>query len=136
MLHKARVPPRSLSPTETNPVNDIKRQLKQITNIHDNLKRSYDQTQTKIQTVAAPTQPTAPPKTTPSVSQKLAWSHPTRNQFSTTTPNPKLTQRPYGGPPPSAPPPGPQPQILQNPNPIGGTEEPLQGKEPPIFNGD
>ena len=33
------------------------------------------------------------------------------------------------------PPLGPLPQFPQNPNPIGWGEEPLQGKEPPVFDG-
>ena len=51
------------------------------------------------------------------------------------TPNPKPSQKPFGGPPPPAPPPGPPPQFPQNPNLIGRDEEPLQGREPLIFNG-
>ena len=136
MLHEARIPPRPLSPTETSPVDDIKKRLKRITDIHDNLRKSYDQTQSKIRTIAAPTPPTGPPKMTPSISCRLAWSLPTQNQFGTTTPNPKPSQKPFGGPPPPAPLPGPLPQLPQNPNPIGWDEEPLQGKEPPVFGGD
>ena len=79
--------------------------------------------------------PTGPPKATPSVSCKLAWSLPTQSRFGTTTPNPKPSQKPFGGPPPLAPPPGPPPQPPQNPNPIRVDAEPLQGKEPPVFNG-
>jgi hypothetical protein len=90
----------------------------------------------KIQTIAAPAPPTGPPKATPSVSRKLAWSLPTRNQFGATTPNPKPSQKPFGGPPPPAPLPGPPLQPPQNPNSIGVDEEPLQGKEPPVFDGD
>ena len=52
------------------------------------------------------------------------------------TPKPKPSQKPFGGPPPPAPPPGPSPQSPQNPNRIGVDEEPLQGQEPPVFNGD
>ena len=136
MLHEARIPPRPPSPTETSPVDDIKRRLERIADIHDNLKKSYDQTRSKIQTIAAPAPPTGPPKTTPSISRKLAWSLPTRNRFGTTTPNPKPSQTPLGGPPPPTPPPGPPPQPPQNPNLIGANEEPLQGKEPPVFEGD
>ena len=79
MLHQARIPPRPLSPTATSPVDDIKKQLEQIADIHDNLKKSYDQTRSKIRTIAAPAQPppTEPPKTIPSTSRKLAWSLPT-----------------------------------------------------------
>ena len=135
MLHEARIPPRPLSPTETSPVDDIKKRLERITDIHDNLKRSYDQTRSKIRTIAAPTPPTGPPKTTPSISRKLAWSLPTQGQFGTTTPNPKPLQKPFGGPPPPAPPPGPPPQPPQNPNPMGTNDEPLQGKKPPVFDG-
>ena len=136
MLHEARIPPRPPSPTETSPVDDIKRRLERIADIHDNLKKSYDQMRSKIQTIAAPAPPTGPPKTTPSISRKLAWSLPTRNRFGTTTPNPKPSQTPLGGPPPPTPPPGPPPQPPQNPNLIGANEEPLQGKEPPVFEGD
>ena len=50
--------------------------------------------------------------------------------------NPKPLQKLFGGPPPSAPLPGPPPRFPQNPNPIGVDEEPLQGKEPPVFEGD
>ena len=136
MLHEARIPPRPLLPTETSPSNDIKKRLERITDIHDNLKKSYDQTRSKIRTIAAPAPPAEPPKATPSVSCKLAWSLPTQSQFGMTTPNPKPSQKPFGGPPPPTPPPGPPPQPLQNPNPIGANEEPLQGKEPPVFDGD
>ena len=136
MLHEARIPPRPLLPTETSPVDDIKKQLERITDIHDSLKKSYDRTQSKIQTIAAPALPTGPPKATPSVSHKLAWSLPTQSRFRTTTPNPKPSQKPFGGPPPLAPPPGPPLRLSQNPNPIGVDEEPLQGKEPPVFEGD
>ena len=136
VLHEARIPPRPLSPTETSPVDDIKSRLEQIADIHDNLKRSYDQTRSKIRTIAAPAPPTGPPKATPSVSRKLTWSLPTQSQFRTTTPNPKPSQKLFGGPPPSAPPPGPPPQLPQNLNPSGIDEEPLQGKEPPVFEGD
>ena len=52
-----------------------------------------------------------------------------------TTPNPKQNQKPYGGLPPLAPPLEPLPRFPQNLNPIGWNEEPLQGKEPPIFDG-
>ena len=69
------------------------------------------------------------------MSRKLAWSLPAQNQFGTTTPNPKPSQRPFGGPPPSAPPPGPPPGLPQNPNVKGQDEEPLQGKEPLVFDG-
>ena len=136
MLHEARIPPQPSSPTEVSPVDDIKKRLKRITDIHDNLKKSYNQVRSKIRTIAAPAPPTGPPKATPSVSRKLAWSLPTQNQFGTTTLNPKPLQRPFRGPPPSAPPPGPPPRLPQNLNPIRGDEEPLQGKEPPIFEGD
>ena len=136
MLHEARIPPQPSSPTETSPVDDIKKRLERITDIHDSLKRSYNQTRSKIRTIAAPTPPTGPPKTTPSISHKLVWSLPTQNQFGTTTPNPKPSQQLLGGPPPPAPPPGPPPRLPQNPNPIGVDEEPLQGKEPPVFEGD
>ena len=51
-------------------------------------------------------------------------------------PNPKPSQKPFGGPPPPTPPPGPPPQLPQNLNPIGADEGPLQGKEPPVFEGD
>ena len=136
MLHEARIPPRPPSPTKTSPVDDIKKRLERITDIHDNLKRSYDQTRSKIRTIAAPAPLTGPPRTTPSISRRLAWSLPTQNQFGTTTPNPKPSQQPLGGPPPLAPPPGPPPRLPQNPNPIGVNEEPLQGKEPPVFEGD
>jgi hypothetical protein len=44
ILHEARIPPQPLSPTKTGSVNDIKKRLERITDIHDNLKRSYDQT--------------------------------------------------------------------------------------------
>jgi hypothetical protein len=45
MLHEMRVPPQlDATPTQTSPINDIKNQLKQIKDIHNNLKRSYDQT--------------------------------------------------------------------------------------------
>ena len=136
MLHEARIPPQPLLPTETSPVDGIKRRLEQITDIHENLKKSYEQTRSKIRTIATPVRPTGPPKTIPSTSHKLAWSLPTRNQFGMTTPNPKPSQKPFGGPPPPAPPPGPPPRLPQNPNPMGVDEEPLQGKEPPVFEGD
>ena len=71
----------------------------------------------------------------PSTSRKLAWSLPAQNQFGTTTPNPKPSQRPFGGPPLSVPLPGPLLQLSQNPSMIGRDEEPLQGKEPLVFNG-
>ena len=137
-LHQARIPPQPLSPTETSPADDIKKRLERIADIHDNLKRSYDQTRSKIQTIAAPAQspPTEPPKTIPSTSRKLAWSLPTRNQFGMTTPNLKPLQKPFGGPPPSAPPPRPPPRFPQNPNLVRPDEESLQGKEPPVFDGD
>ena len=135
MLHEARIPPRPPSPTETSPVDDIKKRLERIADIHDNLKRSYDQTRSKIRTIATPTPPTRPSKTTPSVSRKLAWSLPAQNQFGMTTPNPKPLQTPIGGPPPPAPPPGPLPQLPPNPHPIQGDGELLQGKEPFVFNG-
>ena len=77
MLHEARIPPQPSSPTETSPVDNIKKRLERIADIHDNLKRSYDWTQSKIRTIAAPTPLTGPPKATPSVSRKLAWSLPT-----------------------------------------------------------
>ena len=134
MLHEARIPPRSSTPTETSPADDIKKRLERIADIHDNLKRSYDQTRSKIRTIAAPAPPEGPPKTTPSVSRKLAWSLPTQNKFGTTMPNPRPSQKPFGGPPPSAPPPGPPPQ-LPNPYPIQGENESLQGKEPFVFDG-
>ena len=136
MLHEAQLPPRPTSPAETSPVDDIKKRLERITDIHDNLKRSYDQARSRIRTAAAPAPPEGPPKATPSVSRKLVWSLPTQNKFGTTTPNPKPSQQPFGGPPPPAPPPGPPPQPPQNPNPIGVNEELLQGKEPPVFEGD
>ena len=136
MLHEARIPPQPLSPTETSPIDDIKKRLERVTDIHDNLKRSYDKTRSKIRTIAAPTPPTGSLKAMPSVSRKLAWSLPTQSQFGTTTPNPKPSQKPFGGPPPPAPPPEPPPQLPQNPNPTGVDEGPLQGKEPPIFDGD
>ena len=44
MLHEARIPPRPSTPTEISPVDDIKKRLERIADIHDNLKRSYDQT--------------------------------------------------------------------------------------------
>ena len=44
MLHEAQIPPQPLSPTKTSPVDDIKKRLERITDIHDNLKKSYDQT--------------------------------------------------------------------------------------------
>ena len=72
----------------------------------------------------------------PSVSRKLVWSLPTQNKFGTTTPNPKPLQQPFGGPPPPVPPSGPPPQLPQNPNLIRADEGPLQGKEPPVFEGD
>ena len=136
MLHEARIPPRPLSPTRISPVDDIKRRLERITDIHDNLKKSYDQARSKIRTIAAPVPPTGPPKATPSVSHKLAWSLPIQSQFRTTTLNPKPSQKPFRGPPPLAPPPRPSPRLPQNPNPIGIDEGPLQGKEPPVFEGD
>ena len=135
MLHEARIPPRPLTPTETSPVDDIKRRLERIADIHDNLKRSYDQTRSKIRTIAAPAPPEGPPKATPSVSRKLAWSLPTQSKFGTTTPNPKPSQKPFGGPPPPAPPPGPPPQLPTNPHPIQGDDKSLQGKEPFVFDG-
>ena len=135
MLHEARVPPRPSTPTETSPVDDIKKRLERIADIHDNLKKSYDQTRSRIRTIAAPTPPEGPPKATPSVSRKLAWSLPTQNKFGTTTPNPKPSQTPFGGPPPPAPPPGPPPQLPPNPSPIQGDDESLQGKEPFVFDG-
>ena len=135
MLHEARVPPRPSTPTETSPIDDIKRRLERIADIHDNLKRSYDQTRSKIRTIAAPAPPEGPPKATPSVSRKLAWSLPTQGKFGTTTPNPKPSQKPFGGPPPPAPPPGPLPQLPPNPHPIQGGDESLQGKEPFVFDG-
>ena len=107
MLHEARIPPQPLSPTETSPVDDIKRRLERIADIHDNLKKFYDQAQSKIRTIAAPAPPAGPPKATPSISRKLAWSLPTQNRFRMTTPNPNPLQKPFGGPPPPAPPPGP-----------------------------
>ena len=134
MLHEARIPPRPPSPTETSPVDDIKEQLERIADIHDNLKRSYDQTRSKIRTIAAPTPPKGPPKATPSVSRKLAWSLLAQNKFGTTT-NPKPSQTPFGGPPPPVPPLGPPPQLLPNPHPIQGDDESLQGKEPFVFDG-
>ena len=136
MLHEARIPPQPLSPTETSPVDDIKRRLERITDIHDNLKKSYNQTRSKIRTIAAPTPPDRPPKVTPSVSRKLMWSLPTQSQFGITTPNPKPSQKPFGGPPPLAPPPGSPPGLPPTPNPIGVSDDPLQGKEPPVFDGD
>ena len=69
------------------------------------------------------------------MSRKLAWSLPTRNQFGTMTPNPKPSQKPFRGPPPPVPPPGPPPQLPQNLNPIGWDDEPLQGQEPLVFDG-
>ena len=134
MLHEAQIPPRPLSPAETSPVDDIKKRLERITDIHDNLKKSYDQTRSKIRTIAAPTPPEGPPRATPSVSRRLAWSLPTPTKFGTTTPNPKPSQQPFGGPPPPAPPPGPPPQ-LPIPHPIQGDDESLQGKEPFVFDG-
>ena len=136
MLHEARIPPRPLLPTETSPVDDIKKQLERIAGIHDNLKKSYEQTRNKIRTIVAPAPPTGPPKATPSISRKLAWSLPTQSQFGMMTPNLKPSQKPFGGPPPPAPPPGPPPQLPRSPNPTGVDEEPLQGKEPPVFDGD
>ena len=136
MLHEARIPPRPSSPTETSPVDDIKRRLEQIADIHNNLKKSYDQTRSKIRTIAAPAPPMGPPKTTPSISRKLAWSLPTQNQFGTTTPNPKPSQTPLRGLPPPAPLLRSPPQPPQNPNPAGRDKEPLQGREPFVFNGD
>ena len=133
MLHEARIPPRPSSPTETSPVDDIKKRLERIADIHDNLKKSYDLTRSKIRTLAAPTPPTGPPKVTPSVSRRLAWSLPTQNQFGATTPNPKPSQTPFGGPPPPAPPLGLPPRLPPNPHPIQGDDESLQGKEPFIF---
>ena len=135
MLHEARIPPRPPSPNETSPVDDIKKRLERIADIHNNLKRSYDQTRSKIRTIAAPAPPEGPPKTTPSVSRKLVWSLPTQNRFGTTTPNPRPAQKPFGGPPPPAPPPGHPPQLPPNPHPIQGDEESLQGKEPFVFDG-
>ena len=52
-----------------------------------------------------------------------------------TTPNPKPSQTPFGGPPPPAPPLGPLPQLPPNPRPIQGDDESLQGKEPFVFDG-
>ena len=135
MLHEARIPPRPSTPAETSPVDDIKRRLERIVDIHDNLKRSYDQTRSKIRTIAAPAPPEGPPKATPSVSRKLAWSLPTQSKFGTTTPNPKPSQKPFGGPPPPAPPPGLPPQLPPTPHPIQGDDESLQGREPFIFDG-
>ena len=43
MLHEARIPPQPLSPTETGPLDDIKKRLERIADIHENLKKSYDQ---------------------------------------------------------------------------------------------
>ena len=134
-LHKARIPPRPSTPNETSPVDDIKKRLERITDIHDNLKRSYDQTRSRIRAIAAPTPPEGPPKATPSVSRKLAWSLPTQNKFGATTPNPKPWQTPFGGPPPPAPPPGLPPQLPPNPYPVQGDDESLQGKEPFVFDG-
>ena len=136
MLHEAQIPPRPLLPIETSPVNDIKRRLERITDIHDNLRKSYDQVRSKIRTIAAPAPPAGLPKTTPSMSRKLTWSLPIQSRFGMMTPNPKPSQKPFGGPPPPAPPPGPPPRLLQNLNPIGVDEEPLQGREPPVFKGD
>ena len=51
------------------------------------------------------------------------------------TPDPKPSQKPFGGPPPLAPPPGPPPQPPQNPILVGQDNESLQGKEPFVFNG-
>ena len=136
MLHEARIPPRPLSPTETSPVDDIKKRLERIADIHDNVRKSYDQAQSKIQAITAPTPPTGSPKMTPSISRKLAWSLPMQNKFGTTTPNPKPLQKPFRGPPPPVPPTGPPPRLPQNPNPSGGDEGPLQGKEPPVFDED
>ena len=51
-------------------------------------------------------------------------------------PNLKPAQQPLGGPPPPAPPPGFPPPPPQNLNPTGVNEELLQGKEPPVFEGD
>ena len=79
--------------------------------------------------------PEGPPKVTPSVSRKLAWSLPTQNKFGTMTPNPKPSQKPFGGPPPPAPLPGPPPQLPPNPHPTQGDDESLQGKEPFVFDG-
>ena len=136
MLHEARIPPRPLSPTEISPVDDIKKRLERIADIHENLKRSYDQTRSEIRTIAAPASPAGPLKATPLVSRKLAWSLLTQNRFGTTTPNLKPSQKPFGGPPPPTPPPGPLLLPPQNPNPTGADKEPLQGKEPPVFDGD
>ena len=136
MLHEARIPPRPRSPIDAGSVNDIKGRLERIADIHDNLKKSYDQARSKIRTIAAPAPPTGPPKATPSVSRKLAWSLPTQSQFGTTTPNLKPSQKPFGGPPPPALPPGPPSRPPRNPNPIGVDEELLQGREPPVFEGD
>ena len=72
---------------------------------------------------------------TPSASRKLAWSLPTQNQFGTTTPNLKPNQKLFKGPPGPVPPQGPPPQLPSNQNPIGGNDEPLQAKEPPVFDG-
>ena len=131
--HEARIPPQPSSPTETSPVDNVKKRLERITDIHDNLRRSYDQVRSKIWTITAPVQLTGPPEMTPSTSRKLAWSLLAQNQFGTTMPKPKPSQRPFGGPPPPAPPPGPP--LPQNPNVVGQEEEPLQRKTPFIFDG-
>ena len=68
MLHEARVPPQPLPLTEISPFDDVKRRLERITDIHDNLKKSYDQTRTKIRTIAALAQSTTLPKVIPSMS--------------------------------------------------------------------
>ena len=69
------------------------------------------------------------------MSCQLTWSLLTRNQFGTTAPNPKSNQKLYGGPPPPVPPQGLPSQLPPNQNPLGGSNEPLQGQEPPIFDG-
>ena len=79
----------------------------------------------------------------PSMSKMLTWNLPTWNWFGTAS---ITIQRKFQVPkqppsppcpstPPSLPSRGPSPQPPQNPNPVQGNEESLQGKEPFIFDG-
>ena len=59
MLHEMRMPSQpDTTLTQTSPIDDIKNQLKWINNIHDNMKRSYDQTQMWIHSIATTSTPT------------------------------------------------------------------------------
>ena len=181
MLHEMRVPSQpDTTPTQTSPIDNIKNRLKRINDIYDNMKRSYNQTQTQIHSIMMtgtpmsvtsalkddqsmdlswpssfePEEPsesntptpmnqwtqkklTIPHTFSPSMSCALTWSLPTQNQFRMTASNPHQIQKPTGGPPPPAPPPGPPAQLPNIPWILIRTyDDPLQGKEPSVFNGD